>query len=146
MGVIDRQRVNQHVLVRESPVVDQRARIRCEIVVAEHRALGAAGGARGVKDRGEIVVGAGHRFEFGAGFVGGFRQRTLAVSSQRLDLGVDLPCDCTDPFGPGSIAHHQRWFGVGDEIIQLVQRIGGVERQIDRAGADRRQIKHEARD
>ena len=62
VGVIDRQRVDQHVLVGEAPVIDQRERIRRQIVVRQHRALGAARGARGVEDRGEIVVGARRRF------------------------------------------------------------------------------------
>ena len=45
VGVIDRQGVDQHVLVGEAPVVDQRIGVRGEIVVRQHRALGAAGGA-----------------------------------------------------------------------------------------------------
>ena len=53
--VVDRQRVEQHVAAREAPVLDQRRRVRGEVAVRQHRALRAAGGARGVEDRGEIV-------------------------------------------------------------------------------------------
>ena len=90
VGVIDRQRVDQHVVVGEAPVVDQRERVRREIVVRQHRALGAAGGARRVEDRGEIVVGARDRCEFRSALGGGVGQRALAVGAQRLDLGADL--------------------------------------------------------
>jgi len=39
------------------------------------------------------------------------------------------------------IADHQRGPGVADEIVQLVEGVGGVQRQEDRAGPDRRQVK-----
>ena len=43
----------------EAPDVDQRQRVRRQIGVRQHRALGAAGRARGVEDRGEIVAARG---------------------------------------------------------------------------------------
>ena len=82
VGVIDRQRVDQHVLVGEAPVVDQAVGVRREIVVRQHRALGTAGGARGVEDRGEVVIGARDGCERRIGLGGGIRQRSLAVGAQ----------------------------------------------------------------
>jgi hypothetical protein len=65
---------------------------------------------------------------------------------QRFDLGLHFPGDRLDPLRLGRIAHHQRRLGVGDEVVQLVQRIRGVERQVDRARADGGEIEHEPLD
>ena len=143
--MIDRQRVDQHVVLGEAPIVDQRERVRREIVMRQHRALGTARGARRVEDRGEIVIGAGDRCERCVRRGGGIRQRSLAVSPERFDLGFDLGRDRADALGLGGIAHHQRRLGVGDEIFEFVQRIGGVERQIHRAGAHGGEIEHQRR-
>ena len=73
------------------------------------------------------------------------RQRSLAVGAQRLDLGADLCRDRADAIRLRGVAHHQRRLGVADEVFQFVQRVGGVERQIDRAGANRGEIEHQRR-
>ena len=54
--VIDRQRVNEHVVRREAPYVDERRRVRRKVAMADHRALRTAGRARRVQDRGDVVV------------------------------------------------------------------------------------------
>ena len=143
--MIDRQRVDQHVVFGEAPIIDQTLGIRGEIVMRQHRALGTAGGARRVEDRGEIVIGAADRCERRIGFGGSVGQRSPAIGSERLDPGFDLGRDRPDAFGPGGIAHHQRRLGVADEICQLVQRIGGVERQIHRTRAHGGEIEHQRR-
>jgi hypothetical protein len=60
VDVKDRQSVEQHVARHEAPQLVQRARVALQIAVAQHRPLGAAGGARGVAD-GRDVVGADRR-------------------------------------------------------------------------------------
>ncbi len=145
VGVIDRQRVNQHVLIGKAPIVDQRQRIRCEIIVRQHRPLGTSRRTGCVEDRGEIIVGAGDGGERGARLGRGVSQRTLAVGAECQNLGADLGRNRADAFGLGGIAYHQRRLGVGNEIFQLVQRVGGVERQVNRAGAYRGEIQYQAR-
>ena len=93
VGVIDRQRVDQDVVFGEAPVVDQGQRVRGQIVVAQHRALGTAGGARRVEDGGEVVIAARDRRKFRFCLVGGFRQRALAVGTERFHPGADLGRD-----------------------------------------------------
>ena len=70
----------------------------------------------------------------------------LPRESERLDLAVDLGRDRLDALGLGGIADHQRRLGVGDEIVELVERIGGVERQIDGAGTHGGEVEHQALD
>ena len=44
MGVEDRQAMQQHVVRREGPGVLQDARVRQQVLMAQHRPLGAPGG------------------------------------------------------------------------------------------------------
>ena len=53
--VEDGQRMHQYVLVREPPTVDQRPRIRNQVVMGQHGALRPARGAGGVDDHREFV-------------------------------------------------------------------------------------------
>ena len=78
VDMVDRQRVDQHVVAREAPCSIERLRVRGEIAVAQHRALRAAGGARGVEDRGEIFGAARDGFERG-----GRRVDAAAVGVER---------------------------------------------------------------
>src|SRR3546814_9305265 len=52
--------VDQHVVRGEAPGVAQRQRVRAEVGVAQHGALGAPGGAAGVEDRSQVVAVARH--------------------------------------------------------------------------------------
>ncbi len=56
--VVDRQHVEQHVGRAEAPGLAQRQRVRGEVALGQHRALGAPGRARSIEDRGEVVGGA----------------------------------------------------------------------------------------
>ena len=87
VGVVDRQRMQQHVAVAEAPVVDQRQRIGGQVAVAEHRALRPAGGAGSVKDRGKIIRFAGHIGKIGGRGARRVHQRTAATGIERLDRG-----------------------------------------------------------
>ena len=55
MGVEDRQGVEQRVDAGEAPQRRQGGGIGTEILVGQHRSLGAAGGSRGVEQGREIV-------------------------------------------------------------------------------------------
>jgi hypothetical protein len=146
VGMIDRQRVDQHVLVGKAPVIDQAERVGREIVMRQHRTLGAASGAGRIEDGGEIVVGARNDCELRARLGRGLGERSLAIRSERHDLGADFGCNRRDALRLGRVTHHYRGLGIGHEVFELVQRVGGVERQIYRAGVHGRQIKHETRD
>jgi hypothetical protein len=142
--VIERQRVKEHVLVGETPALHQHLRVGGEIAVAEHRALGAAGGSRGVEDGGEVGLGAGDVGEPGGRAHGGLDQRALAAGIERVEGGDAVALrHRREAVAPGRIAHHQGRLGVADEIVELRQRIGAVERQIDRARPQRREIEHQ---
>ncbi len=141
MGVEDGQRVQQHVVGREAPVIDQRQRVGGQVVVAQHRALGAARGARRVEDGGEIVRSAVDVGE-GRSLAGRERgERPLPLGVQRLHRRA--AGDRLDAVELGGIAHDQRRLGVADEIVQFGQRVGVVERQEDRAGPHAGQIGHQ---
>ena len=53
--VEDRQRMQQHVARHEAPVGVQRLGVGGDVAMRDHGALGAAGGAGGVDQRGEVV-------------------------------------------------------------------------------------------
>ena len=110
----------------------------------EHRALGLAGGTRGVEERGEVVglpldrvEALGHRaarLDQGAVFV--------RAESQRLTDAVTLaqPGDRVQELRP---RHHHPGLGIAEEVVQLPLRIRGVEREIDGARAQAREVEDE---
>ena len=85
--MVDRQRVDaarRRAVKRQTS--RQRQRIGGEVVVAQHRALGAARRARGVEDRGEIVAARRPRSRTRRALsAAGIGQRALAVGIERLD-------------------------------------------------------------
>jgi hypothetical protein len=50
-----------------------------------------------------------------------------------------------DPFTPGRITDDQRGLGIADEVLQLSQRIGGVEGKIYCPSPDSREIQDQRR-
>ena len=130
MGMIDRQRVQQHIAVVKRQAVARRARIGRQIVMTEHRALGAAGGAGGVEDGGKVVRPARDVCE----------SRPAAAPPARAGFRSchRCPCVATGDTGDHVFAarrrDEQRRLRIRHEICQLRPRIGGVERQPDRAG------------
>ena len=110
----------------------------------QHRALGAAGGAGRVEDGGEIVGLARH--------VGEIRRRLarLRRSASPCPLASSVSTAATPRFAaisasPSRFAGSQTTsrLGVADEIVELGQRIGGVERQEDRAGPQHGEIEQQ---
>ena len=109
--------------------------------MAQHRALRAAGRARRVENRGEIVrpargVGEGRRR---AGEM--FGQRAVALHAERDHMrDAGLFGDGRELFARRGIAHEDARLGVAEEIGDLRWRIGGVERQENGAGAHAAEI------
>ncbi len=146
VGVIDRQRVDQHVLVGEAPVIDQaRANSTQDCRASASRPWNGRwcprcrGSRRGRRRRGRWSR------TPGCAVAAASVSDPLPSAPSVMTLAPTLAAMAPMPSAFDGIAHHQRRFGVGDEIFQFVQRVGGVERQIDRAGAHRGEIQHEAR-
>ena len=119
--VENRQRMQQHIVRRESPRPVERHRIRCEIAMAQHRALRAPGRPARVDDRREII---------GAARNGCFERRgTLALRQECLWVG-----------------HENARLCIVQEVLNLILGIGRVERQKDRARLQRAKIQHHAFD
>ena len=144
MDMEDRQRVDQHVARAPAPIVLQDPGVAQQVGVAEHRALAAAGGAAGVEDRGQ-VVGASCRRPVAVGLDRGALQQAAAAG---VVEGVDVRAagrerEPADPAEGCGRAHHHRRLGVADEVGHLVTLVGGVERQVDVAGPQHRQVEHQ---
>ena len=151
MHVEQRQRMQQHVLVAglalflEAPELVEHQRIGTQVAVAEHRALAAAGGARGVQDGRQIL--------------GLARNRGKAVGKRRCQpeqRSVALLAECDHVRHPGD-ARQRRQFGltlgradehrrlrIAQEVIDLRRLIGGVQRHVDQTGPQRRQVEHQS--
>ena len=143
MSVEDRQRVDQPVIGRKLPVLLQRLGIGQQIVVGEHGALGAAGRARGIKDRRQIIGGTLDIDELG-GFVRRHRHQAAAtLLVQRLDLGTARIGNLGNAVSRFRRADHKPRLGIADEIVEFRQGIGGVERQVDGTGTHAGEIEHQ---
>ena len=143
MHVEDRQRVDQHVAFFPAPVVLEHLRVGQQVAVREHRALAAPGGAAGVEDGGQVVRAPRHGHVPVAAMRGTLEQRAGAVVVQREHVaGAGLERDLADPAEVAGGAHDHGRLGVADEVFDLGALVGGVERQEDVAGAQRRQVQH----
>ena len=143
--VVQRQGVQQRVRLAEAPGVDQRQRVRGEIAVGQHGALGAPGGARGVEQRREVVVTDRHDRRLQRFLVESIDQIALTVGVQRRDLGRS-DAERRDLGAPGRVAHDQGRLGIAEEIVELRERVGGVQRQVDRATAQAGEVEQQVRD
>ena len=139
VGVEDRQGVEEDVAVGEAPGRDQHLGVRDEVVVGQHRALRAPGGARRVEDRGEVVGPAVDRGERGRGIADAVGERAVALSVEGLEAGRQR----REAFGAARIADEQRRARILDEVRDLVRGIGGVERQEDDAGSEGGEVEGE---
>lgn len=123
-----RQRVHQHVGRGKAPAIAQGLGVRDQVAMGQHGAFRAAGGARGIEDRGEIIGCTRHRL----------RQRRGRVGLQFGGCGDRhaAPCDHRARGLGDGVEDQQRGRGVAEEIVELGRGIGGVERHEDRAGGD----------
>ena len=144
VGVEDREHVQEHVALAEPPGLVQHLCVRVEVRVGEHRALRLAGGARRVEQRGEVA---------GAAFDGveGIRHRAARLDQgavvahsegERLVDAVPF-AERRESFRRLGSSHHESRLGIAEEVVQLPIRIRGVEREIDRARAQAREVEDE---
>ena len=134
VGVEDRQRVQQHVILGEAPMFGQRLGVRQQIVLRQHGAFGAPRGARGVEEGRKILTVAVDGLEAVGLAGGGVAEAARAIRVERQKLRAESLGDRAQPglaLGP---ADHQRRAAVLDEIGQLVDGVAGVERQKDHPG------------
>ena len=112
--------------------------------MAHHRALGAARGAGGVEDRGEVVGPGGGAADIGIAALAPLGEGARAVGVQGED--------CTDAglFGDGPdlvlalrLADRDARLRVAQEIGDLGRPIGGVERQVDGADAQAGEVEED---
>ncbi len=147
----DRQRVDQHVAAlgwrAPVPVVLERQRVREQVAVAQHRPLAAPGRAAGVEDRRQVVALARRRRVGGAEMRRPLEQAAAAVVAEGEDPGRSRGEG--ELGGPDEIlrrADEDGRFGIADEIGDLVALVGGVERQVDMAGAQHREVEQQRLD
>ncbi len=143
--MVDRQSMEEHISGSETPDAVKRQRIRGEISMADHRAFGASGGARGVDDRREIGVApvydvgrrrlrmARHHPSVIGRFAEGDQMGNLRVRRRRFEAGEAL--------GPGE---EDAWLAVLQEVGDLGGRISGVEGNEDGACAQCREVEGNA--
>jgi len=158
-GVRQRQERDDPVARVQRHVVDEEPYVHHQRPVRQHDALGEAGGARGVDDRGQTVR--GHRRQLqvpgregasvgivgsGQGGQGRFRptmrleqRREVAQAGGRLDRGHLLAID-----GVGRRVGQEEHpaAAVADDVLDLGAGEVGQDRHDDRAARDRRQIDH----
>jgi hypothetical protein len=143
MSVVDRQGVDQHVVRREAPSRNQGQGIRDEVVMGEHGPLGAPGCARGVEDGSQVTAASLHGLERFVGIGGRIREGALPVRIERFDRGSHLRGQLFNPLAVGRIADDERGLGIADEVLQLRQRVGAVEGEVDGTGPDGGKVQHQ---
>ena len=144
MGVKDGEHVQEHLAFAEAPGFVQHLGIREQVGVGEHRALRLAGGAGGVEERGEVaglaldgVETIGHRLaRLDEGAV------VVLAEGERFAGTVPL-AQHRESFCRFGSRHHQSWLGIPEKVVQLPFRIRKVERQIDGAHAQAREVEDE---
>ena len=142
--VEDGQHVQQHVVGAPAPVLVQHARVGREVAVRQHGALAAAGGAGRVQDGGQVVLPPRHGLETLRQAAGRVQQRAAAVLVQRVDMGAaGLVGGAPDPFAVLAGTHHHGGLGVFQEVLDLGLAVGGVQRQVDQARAQRGQVQQQ---
>ena len=102
-----------------------------EVFLGQHGALGAPGGAGGIEQCREIIrppLGIG---EFRLLAAGTLDEASSASGIQGLQASAARPRDGLDRRAPGGIDDHQGRLGIRDEIIELGDGVGRIERQED---------------
>ncbi len=116
----------------------------------QHRALAGSGRAAGVDDSREVVgLLDGDLMPVAVG--GGLLQQASATVSvkgehMRHPATVRLASDRADPVEVPARTDDERRLGIADEVLHLAALVGGVERQVDQARAQHRQVQHQGLD
>jgi hypothetical protein len=144
VGVEHRERVDEHVVAREAPVVDEGERIRGKVVVRQHRALGAPRCPGRVEDGGE-VLGAARDVREGVARTGrGLRHSATPVGAEGHRVGdAGLRGDRDERRHAARVAHEHPRLGVAEEVRDLGRRVGGVEGQEHRPGAHAAEVEED---
>ena len=113
--------------------------------MGQHRPLRAPGGARGVENGGEIVGRARNRRRSRARPPRFARRTCRRASRPRLSTAFrpSLAASSRSAASEAGAADRQRRAGVGEEIFEFGERIGGVERQQRRAGLQAGERQHD---
>ncbi len=135
----DRQGVEEDVGLGEAPFASQHLGVGDQVGVGQHGALGPARGPGRVEDGGEVVRAARHLGEGRRRSRGLVGQGPLPPGVEGLHLGP--AGEGGHPFGGGGRTDDHRRLGVANEIVELRQGVAGVERQVDRPGAQAAQVK-----
>ena len=140
----DRQRVDEHVVRGEAPEFAQHLRIRGEIAVGHHCALGPPGGPGGVDDHRQIALGALAVGESGRRAGHGIAEAAparIVEGEQVLDaMGAG---EVAEQSGRFRAAHHHARFGVAEEVAEFALLVSGIERQIAQPRAQRAQVQEQ---
>ena len=128
MRMKNRQSVQQHILRREAPMRRQCFGITGEIVMAEHRAFGAARGAGCIEQRRQIIGPARRIGKFGGRSAGKIGQRAILLHAKRGELDMMRGAKGHGLLCPLRCGDKQGGFSIAQKIIQLRAGIGRVER------------------
>ena len=102
----------------------------------QHRPFRAAGRARGVEDRRQIVACARDSLEHSRRGGDSPGEGSIALHAEAFDpRQAELQRERPDRLDLIGAAENERGLGVAEEIFEFGKRIGGVQRQEDRAGA-----------
>ena len=134
VGMEEGQGVQEHVTRPESPGTLQDLGVGSEVPMAQHRALGTPGSARGVEQRGRIAGRADDAVLQG-------REGCRRIGQGALAVAVEIEHRPHPPMRgerfelpPGlRAAHEQRRLRIAEKIVELRFRIGGVEGEVDEA-------------
>src|ERR1700722_17520219 len=130
MRMKDRQRVNESVGGTEAPTVNESQRIRGQILMRQHRAFRAAGGAGRIEDRSKVIARPWRGFELGWRRGDRRSEGSITFDAKTLDrTQVELLRERANGLEPVGTAEGERRFGVAKEIFELGKRVGRVQRQ-----------------
>jgi hypothetical protein len=112
--------------------------------MAQHRALGAPRGARGIEDRGEVVAASRDRREALGRRARRVGKRALPALVQREHVGDAQPLrERLEPRQRARLRHHRARLGVLEEVGDLAFLVCAVERQVHEAGAQAAQVQQQ---
>ena len=142
VGVKNRQGMQQGIGGGKPPEIRQNAGIGQQVPVAEHRAFGAARGARGVQDRCQIIGAA--RGHGGGGMpLGKGGETALSCRVHGAHRNAQRRGHRRQSRQIARIADQQARGGVLQKIVNLFRGIGRVQRQKHRAHPHRRAVQRQ---
>ena len=143
MQVVDRQGMQQNIGTNKTPQGPKGEGVAGQVVVAEHGALGAPGGARGVDDRRDLIATDGcHRF----------KRRCLIHSLAQAALSGPVQGEQCRACRLGSFTQggftvrsgdEQPWLRITQKIGHLGWGVGCIQRHVDGAQTQRRQVQQQ---